>query len=145
MPGTFRVAGPHPPPSSVPLRVIDLWWGVKVGWAFAGVLSAWVLFLSLLQGSLRFEKLGVSTGTIIVTYFAAGTVAGALVGLLRPLTRSRIGAAGVGALAGIIVYTAISLAMDGWTNIDLVFGLVCGIPVGGALGYHLSGAGRRRS
>jgi hypothetical protein len=118
---------------------------VKAGWAFAGVLSAWVLVLSLLQGSTRFEKLGVTTGTIIGTYFAAGTVAGGLVGLLRPLTRSRVGAVIVGALAGIIVYTAISVGMDGWANIDLVFGLICGIPVGGALGYQLSGTCRQRT
>ncbi len=136
---------PGLPPSSGTTRVTDLRWGVKAGWAFAGVLSAWVLILSLLQGSTRFEKLGVTTGTIIVTYFAAGTVAGGLVGLLRPLTRSRVGAVVVGALAGIIVYTAISVAMDGWANIDLVFGAICGIPVGGALGYHLSGTGRQRT
>jgi drug/metabolite transporter (DMT)-like permease len=107
-------------------------WGMTWGLAMAAGFSLYVIVLTVLRGSPRFDAYGMTTWTIIVTYFGAGIVAGSAIGFLRPLTRWWWGAILTGAIGGMCVYGAISYAMDG--RVDLVFALVIGIPVGGTLG-----------
>ena len=111
----------------------NLRWGLTWGLAVATVFSLYVLALTVMRASTRFDAYGMTTWTIILTYLGAGTVAGLAIGLLRPLTRWSIGAILTGSIGGICVYGAISFAMDG--RVDPVFALVVGIPVGGAAGY----------
>ena len=128
-------------PRSVTVRASlrsDVAWGIRIGAFVAGVFSLWVIGLSIVRGTTQFEQYGMTTWGIVSTYFAAAAVAGAVVGLLRPWARTRGGAAAVGAVAGVIVYAAISVAMDGWRNFDPAFALVAGIPVGGICGYTVS-------
>lgn len=113
----------------------DVRWGLTLGWLGAGLLSLWVLGLALLSGSTLFEKYGMSVWGILLAYLAAGTLGGALLGVLRPLTRTRPGGALVGALVGICFYGAVAVAADGWAAFDPWFALVAGIPVGGAVGW----------
>ena len=99
----------------------------------ATAFSVYVLLLTLLRGSARFETYGMTTWGIIATYYGAGLAVGALVGVLRPLTRWALGAVMVGAVGGICVYGAIAYAMDGRLEPD--FALTVGPLVGGAAGY----------
>lgn len=91
----------------------NLRWGIVSGLIFAALFSIWVAVLALLRGSTRFEEYGVSLWRILESYFAGGICAGAVVGLARPLTKYRIGAAFVGILAAGPVALAIAIASDG--------------------------------
>ena len=113
----------------------DVRWGVTRGWVGAGLLSLWVLALAAAKGSARFDEHGMSVWGILLAYLAAGTLGGALLGLLRPLGRTRPGGALVGALVGVCCYGAVAIAADGWAGFEPGFALVAGLPVGGAVGW----------
>jgi hypothetical protein len=113
----------------------NLAWGLA--WALAGatVLSAYVLILTLIRGSTRFESYGTTTWGVLASYYGAALVAGPAVGFLRPLVRSAVGAVIVGILVGTVVYGAVGYAYDG--RLDLERSMELGSIVGGFSGFVL--------
>ena len=105
--------------------------------ACATLLSLWVAVLSLLRGSTRFDGYGLNAWQIMATYYVVGVSGGCLAGALRPLASSRWRAAIVGAVIGVLGYTAIGVVMEpkaSWSVLQS--GLVLGVPIGGIVGYR---------
>ncbi len=124
-----------PPPDRTSLiwRVLsNLGWGIGMAVTLATVLSLWVLLLSLLRGSTQFDRYGMTAWEIIGAYFIAAGLVGALIGLLRPITRWRVGAIVLGILGGAISYSVIGVAMDGWEGFQWWIAAGPGAFVGGA-------------
>lgn len=79
----------------------NLLWGVRYGCIFAAFYSAIALAIFAFGGEQSFRTYGVTLGQTIALYIASGVLGGAVVGFLRPFTKSRSGAAFVGVLAAI--------------------------------------------
>jgi hypothetical protein len=109
----------------------NLLWGLACTLFGATALSVYVLVLTLVRRSTWFEPYGVTTWTIIGTYYGAGVLAGLVLGILRPLTHTLVGTLIVAVLAASIVYGAIGFAMDG--RIDLTRAVFLGTLVGAPL------------
>ncbi len=128
-------------PSRLPVRDNLRWsfaWTLWVATAFSG----YVLIVSLLDGSTRFQRYGLSPWQIIATYYAAAVLAGVALGLLRPLTDGRLGAYLVGVLIGFSVYGAIGVSMYGLTGKVAGIAAICGLLVGGlGVVFHDQGPG----
>ncbi len=116
----------------------DMMWGVRMGLLFASLFCAYAVAIFATQGSKSFDRLGVSLPAVLVVYCVGGAVAGAVVGLLRPLAVSRWGAMAVGVLAAVPVSAAALVALEGspsrWSKDDLMgivlYAIVMGV-VGG--------------
>lgn len=129
--------GQHRTPRRSRPLLTDLRWGLGRALVFATALSAWVLLLSALRGSPRFDRYGMTAWQIAATYYAVGAVGGTLLGLWRPFTRTRAGATAVGALVGTVFYTGVGISMDGGLSRSaLVGGMVIGVPMGGFLAFR---------
>lgn len=110
----------------------NLRWGIAQGASFAAIASITVSVFEIPQWHIYGPHLWVVVGT----YFAAGVGAGAVVGVLRPLTRHLIGALVIGIIAAVPVAIAVSLAASSpkWGPIEWgfvrFFAVFCG-PLGG--------------
>jgi hypothetical protein len=98
----------------VPTVMGNLKWGVKGGLGIASLYCVWVGVLYLLQGSEPFSRQGVGLPTVLATYVAVGVIAGAVIGLLRPLTRNDFGAFVVGYLAAVPITAGLMICVNGW-------------------------------
>ena len=92
----------------------NLKWGVKGGLGIASFYCVWVGGLYLLGGPEPFSRLGVSLTSVIATYLVGGVAAGAVIGLLRPLSRNDFGAFVVGYLAAVPITAGLMIRLDGW-------------------------------
>jgi hypothetical protein len=101
-------------PSHLSKAIGNLKWGVKGGVGGAAVYCLWVGLLFLIRGPEAFSRLGVSLTTVIATYLAVGVLAGAVIGLLRPLTGNDFGAFVVGYLAAVPIAAGIMICLRGW-------------------------------
>ena len=122
--------------SRVPKRrslVTDLRWGL--GWAlgFATIYSLVVAGLVAARGSAPLERVGLTFGAIVRTYFVVALVVGALLGFLRPLASRRVGAMFVGAVCGTAVYAGVGIAMYGMGWETVMMGAFIGVPMGALL------------
>jgi hypothetical protein len=97
-----------------PSRVgANLRWGIGWGIGLAAIYSVIALPLGLLRGcGLRIGGESFSTGRIILIYFGGGILGGLTLGLLRPLTRTKPGAAIVGALVAFPLSYMMVLFLD---------------------------------
>ena len=77
------------------------------------VYSAFAVALYAFRGSDPFTANGTTFGGTVVAYFVGGAGAGAVLGLLRPLARSRWGAAVVGFFCALPVWLGAAFAIDG--------------------------------
>ena len=111
---------------------------LRIALVIATLFSAWVLAIYLFRGDLPSESLETTLARVILLYFCTAVLVGPLVGLLLPFARAgRLGAAIVGVVAGIGVYSMVSVAQAGiplWT-LDtalsiLIPALLVGAPVG---------------
>jgi hypothetical protein len=91
----------------------NLRWGAGWGLSLASLFSLYVFALSIIRGSAPFDRHGISPAEVIQAYLVGGVVAGALIGLLRPLTRWGWGAALLGLIASIPIVGLIGLALHG--------------------------------
>ncbi len=87
------------PRSPRPRLQRDLQWGVGWGLWFACFYSVLAVGIYLLSGGRSFDRQGLSLGATVGLYFGGGLTTGAIVGLLRPWTRRRVGAMLVGSVA----------------------------------------------
>ena len=79
--------------------VKNILWGVKIGAGFGLLYCVAALVIFALQGTEPFEHNDVELPSVLVLYLSSGIVAGAIVGALRPLTRTKAGAMLVGVVA----------------------------------------------
>lgn len=110
----------------------------------------WAGVVMVLSGPTAVSSIGISVGRVMGIYGVGGVAGGMVVGLLQPWTRSRLGAAVVGGLVGLIVALLIAVAKSGFpprSSDDylgsLLFALAVGIP--GGLMYREIFWGRNRS
>lgn len=95
-------------------------WGILWGIAVAGLYSLYVGAIYLLQGPAPFESHGTSILSIVAAYFGGGVVSGAIVGLLRPLSRWQLGAGMLGMIAAVPVFLAFDIAQHGFAALQQV-------------------------
>jgi hypothetical protein len=77
--------------------------GVIVGLVMATIYAIYALAVFGLRGPDPFSSQGTTVGSVVLMYYAAGTIGGAVVGMMSPLTRTWIGMAFAGASAGTII------------------------------------------
>jgi hypothetical protein len=77
--------------------------------------SAWATFLRLFAGTQPFASKSVSYGAMIGVYLIGGPVAGAVVGLCRPILSNAAGAFLAGFLGGTVLGLAARVAVFGFT------------------------------
>jgi hypothetical protein len=117
---------------------VGIRWGVLYACGFS-ILAAVITFAAVMGRS--DGTLGVARQVLLVVvpgYFAAGALAGTLVGALLPLGRTRAGAALLGFIGGIPVYGVVWMAItpraQWWPDV-LFVSLGCALFVGPAFGY----------
>jgi len=81
------------------------------------IYCVWVVVLYLLGGSEPFSRLGITLTRLILTYLAVGVVAGGVIGLLRPLTQTGLGAFLVGYPAAMPITAGLMICIYGWPTI----------------------------
>lgn len=120
------------------LMIRNIYWGIRWGLAFAAVYCLYALGLFVARGSSHFERQDVTLPLLLAAYIFGGLLGGAIVGLLRPLTRSRLGSVFVGLSTAIPVAVGFRMADAGVTAWDsgdlrtvlifsLVLGPICGL------------------
>jgi len=98
----------------------NAYWGIRWGLAFASLYCLWALVLLLLGGEAAFRTQGITFWQTIGAYIGGGALAGAVVGVLRPLLKWTWGAPIVGIVAAIPVGLAFDLATKGarWMSVN---------------------------
>jgi hypothetical protein len=91
----------------------DLRWGLGIAAFFIAFYALIAVVLYFLRGADSFEAQGLSLPRLLLAYLGGGVVAGCILGLLRPLTRWRLGAALVGVAVALPVFLGIGLALFG--------------------------------
>jgi hypothetical protein len=114
----------------------DVRWGIGWGLWIATGFSAIVLVLAGFRGSTDYPELSLSTGSIILIYYGLALIAGSVLGVLRPFTRSKLGGFFVGWLIGFLVYAGAGLMIKGITLLMVPVAVVLGLGVGGTAGYQ---------
>lgn len=104
--------------------------GAWYGFVFACFYALYSVGLYLVHGARPFAANDTTLRAALAAYFVGGVVAGAIVGALQPLTRSRVGAMFVYSVAAFFVFLSIAAAADGiyhiWWTGCLIAGIVFG-------------------
>ena len=114
----------------------DLKWGINWGLWMAAAFSAIAVVMTGFRGSPHYPNFGLSIYSVVLLYVALGLIGGALLGFLRPFTRTRSGGFFVGWLIGSLVYGGAGLFIPDVTIAMLPVALILGLAVGGTLGYQ---------
>jgi hypothetical protein len=105
--------------------------GIIVGLLMAACFSALVLLQALARHSSWVPSVQLSVWEVVGGYFAAFTLAGAVLGALAPVLRFRVGAYAGGIIGGVLIYASLGgLAYgfkSGWLRDGLILGLVFGL------------------
>jgi hypothetical protein len=108
---------------------------------YAVAFSAFVIVLALVTlgrtGWSGVKEAFVVTSMMVAGYFIIGIVAGAVVGILLPLGKTRLGAAILGFVGASVVYGGARLAMDGpviWWPRGLVSAVAMSAIIGPVVG-----------
>jgi hypothetical protein len=104
-------------------------------WAswFAGILSAWVVVVSLLRGSFQWPQYHTTTWGIVLSYWGGAAIAGTILGAFRPLIKFRLGAFIIGWTTGTMIYGSIAVALGFAMGAPLWLWAIPGLIVGGGL------------
>lgn len=125
----------------------NLLWGVRYGCIFAACYCAIALVIFAVGGEQSYRSYGVTFGQTIALYITGGLLGGAVVGLLRPLTKTWLGAAFVGVVAAIPISWMGMRAVGVTSRGELLVGvgvLSLGWGVIGGLSMHRIFSKRRR-
>ena len=112
-------------------------WGARVGAIFGLLYASLAVVIFLVGGQAPFEAGHSSFEKMIATYLVGGVGAGLIVGMLKPLTQSKVGAAIVGSLAAIPVGILLRFATGHpgpWQGTDTVVTLLFCAMLGAPLG-----------
>lgn len=109
-------------------------WGLSHSWKFAAFFSVYVLCYSALLPARGSRIGGFPLWGVVACYWLAAVLAGALLGLAKPLTRFRFGSFLVGALVATSVYGGFGILFAGSLGVGLFAGLILGTIVGGGIG-----------
>ncbi len=107
---------------------------VVYGVTMAGFYCVYVLALYLARGNTPFERVGYSLPTLMGLYVFGGVAGGAIVGVLLPLAKWRLGASLIGALAGLPLGFALYLTSGDYSTTSLALSLVTVTLIGGMIG-----------
>ncbi|MDT8436697.1 MAG: hypothetical protein RRA92_08070 [Gemmatimonadota bacterium] len=114
----------------------NIGWGLTHGLVMAVVLLFLLFFLSALVGSNMAAEHGLSWASASALFGTIGVTVGALIGVMRPLGRYRVGAMIMGVVGAAGVYFIGAIWLFGWTTVGqvwdvlLIVALFAGIPVG---------------
>jgi len=121
-------------------RWANVRWGVGWGLAFAVAYSLFVAGVYAVAGPARFMQRDVTLGSTVAAYLFGGAGGGGLLGLLRPLTRSRFGATFVGVIVCMPVSLGFLVAMHGaptnWNENAIVAAAGTAVLLGAILGHQ---------
>lgn len=92
-------------------RIADIRWGLRWGAGAFVFFAGWATLVRLASGDSPFEGIGTSYHATLALYAACGILGGLLLGAARPLTRSRVGAATVGWLLALMVYSGAGIML----------------------------------
>lgn len=118
--------------------LLDLRWGAVWGLLIALCLTVILAVLAAIQGPRLFESYGTSFLTVALLYLGGGLVGGLVVGLLRPLTRWRLGGVAMGILAALPVGLGVRLMQSGlepWEAKDTFTLTIFSLALGGTAGW----------
>ena len=101
----------------------NTFWGFRYGVVFGLFFSAWAVVALIVGGPETFARQGTTFGEIIGLYLVGGSIAGAIVGMLRPLAYRRVGAAVVGFFAALPLAVGTKIMLSGfrWTQADEIY------------------------
>jgi len=124
----------------------NLIWGIRWGVKFTLVYSAFALLVLLFGGSATFRQSGATFLLTIGLYVFGGLIAGAIVGLLRPLARWATGATIVGIIAAVPVCVMGRYVIDQspWTVGDTIVWSIMAVIGGGLCGFFAKRISERR-
>ena len=113
-------------------------WGVGWGLVLAAILliAASLVYLAAFIGA---ASVGLSFWRLVLVYLGGGLLGGLVVGLLRPLTRSHLGAALVGVVAAVPVGVGVRLLRNGlapWSDKDTWALAIFALALGGVVGWR---------
>jgi hypothetical protein len=94
-------------------RTSNVRWGVTRGLFVAVLYCLWVSAVYVIRGTEPFDRQGISYAALVTTYIVVGVLAGAIVGTLRPLARSKLGAFGIGFAAAVPISGGLAIALFG--------------------------------
>jgi len=117
------------------IRAVNIRWGLGWGLAFAAFYCVIALVLNALSDGEAFPEKRVTLPQVLVLYVTCGVLAGLVVGALRPLTKTKMGATVVGTIVAFPVSMGFGLLHSGapwlWPEetwiATLVFALVFGV------------------
>lgn len=112
-------------------------WGVREGWWFARRYLVYGIVLMVLGGSALLKRNRITALGVVAVYGLGIPSIGAIVGALRPLCRTSLGAAFVGVIA-MLPITSLTVILVAPRSLGL--GLLVGITVGFAIVYGALGA-----
>jgi len=102
--------------------VANVRWGVTWGLRMAMLFCAWIGILVVLNWSFTLPVRSnhhVNAFAVVALYVGGGIIAGAIVGLLRPLERTMAGAMLTGFVAALPVFAGGSLLLNSLSNWDI--------------------------
>jgi hypothetical protein len=109
---------------------INLRWGLSWAFAFAAVYVVWVTVLFAIGGQEAFARKHVTYEGTVLTYLESALGAGFMLGLLRPLNRSRPGSVLIGFATGAAIGLTGGLAIEPSGGIDgahIALGVMIGL------------------
>ncbi|MGH7461237.1 MAG: SEC-C domain-containing protein [Longimicrobiales bacterium] len=125
-------------PRENPDRRRDVVWGLGYGLGYATLASIWALANRLVLGSEPTQDLQLGLDEIVLGYFLMGALSGVFLGVARPLTSRRAGAAGVGAAIAFLVFSCGVQIYEGplwrWDAIPWLLVILVSCLMGASLG-----------
>ena len=97
----------------ISISAANIRWGIRWGTTLASIYSLLALVINGLSAGEAFSRKGITLGQTIALYMASGVIGGIVVGLLRPVMKTRFGASAVGVVAAIPLSVGISILRSG--------------------------------
>ena len=124
-------------------------WGIGWGLAMAAAFSFHATLVLIVNGNSVFREIGTTYPASIASYAAAGVLAGAIIGTMRPLGTSLLGVLLLSVAASVPAYLSFRTALKGfapWAAQDtaglIVMPLIWGVPIGVVIWFQNVRGGR---
>ena len=121
----------------------NLKWGLRWGLTMAVAFTAIAVVASVAAAFDPTPRQDWSLPSFVAFYFIAGTCGGLVLGLLRPITRHKVGAMAVGTVIVAVALITMSLTLmetDSWTPVHsflIAFGSLLGGPIATLMIWHV--------